>query len=103
MGTDYLCYALGGLFLTNAIPHLVSGVQGRRFQSPFAKPPGRGLSSPALNVIWGAMNLAAGYALLRYVGSFDIAELYDALALGAGVLVSGVLLANYFGQFHGKA
>jgi len=31
----------GGAALLNAVPHLVSGVMGRRFPSPFAKPPGR--------------------------------------------------------------
>jgi hypothetical protein len=33
------CFA--GAFLTNAVPHFVSGVMGRPFQSPFAKPPGQ--------------------------------------------------------------
>jgi hypothetical protein len=37
-------YFFGGIFLTNAIPHFVSGMMGRSFQSPFAKPPGQGLS-----------------------------------------------------------
>jgi hypothetical protein len=32
-------------FLTNAVPHFVSGVMGYPFQSPFANPPGEGLSS----------------------------------------------------------
>ena len=34
-----LSYFFGGAFLTNAIPHFVSGVMGRPFQSPFANPP----------------------------------------------------------------
>ncbi|MEA2919090.1 MAG: hypothetical protein QOJ15_11171, partial [Bradyrhizobium sp.] len=38
-----LSYLFGGAFLTNAIPHFVSGVMGRPFQSPFASPPGEGL------------------------------------------------------------
>ncbi|MDE2465506.1 MAG: hypothetical protein KGO02_17605, partial [Alphaproteobacteria bacterium] len=38
-------YFFGGAFLANAIPHTVSGLMGRPFQSPFAKPPGEGLSS----------------------------------------------------------
>lgn len=56
----YLAYFGGGAFLTNAIPHFVSGVMGRPFQSPFAKPPGEGLSSSTVNVLWGAFNLAGG-------------------------------------------
>jgi len=41
-----------GVFLANAIPHFVSGTQGRPFPSPFASPPRRGDSSPAVNVLW---------------------------------------------------
>jgi hypothetical protein len=37
-----LAYFFGGVFLGNAIPHVVSGMMGRPFQSPFAKPPGEG-------------------------------------------------------------
>ena len=37
----YISYFFGGLFLTNAIPHFVSGLMGRPFQTPFAKPPAR--------------------------------------------------------------
>jgi hypothetical protein len=29
-------YFFGGAFLANALPHLVSGMMGRAFQSPFA-------------------------------------------------------------------
>ena len=38
----YVAYFFGGAFLTNAIPHFVSGVTGHAFQSPFASPPGAG-------------------------------------------------------------
>ena len=54
---DYVAYFFGGVFLANAIPHFVSGVMGKPFQSPFAKPPGEGLSSAAVNVVWGAFNI----------------------------------------------
>jgi hypothetical protein len=36
-----IAYFFGGAFLSNAVPHFVSGVTGRPFQSPFAKPPGK--------------------------------------------------------------
>jgi hypothetical protein len=35
-----ISYFFGGAFLANAIPHVVSGMTGHPFQSPFAKPPG---------------------------------------------------------------
>jgi hypothetical protein len=46
----FASYFFGGAFLCNAIPHFVSGVTGRAFQSPFAHPPGKGLSSALVNV-----------------------------------------------------
>jgi hypothetical protein len=49
----YISYFFGGAFLTNAIPHFMMGVTGHPFQSPFATPPGEGLSSAMVNVLWG--------------------------------------------------
>jgi hypothetical protein len=48
----YVSYFFGGIFLGNAIPHFVSGTMGRAFQSPFAHPPGKGLSSALVNIGW---------------------------------------------------
>ena len=97
----YLSWFFGGALLTNAIPHFVSGVMGRAFQSPFAKPPGEGLSSSTVNVLWGAFNLAIGYLLVCHVGNFDLRATDDAIALGLGALVLGVVMARMFGRFHG--
>ncbi|MET3820904.1 MULTISPECIES: hypothetical protein [Burkholderia] len=94
-------YFFGGAFLTNAVPHLVSGLRGEPFQTPFANPPGRGLSSSTVNVVWGVVNLATGYALLRGVGEFDLARAADVAALGLGVLAIGLFLARHFGALHG--
>jgi hypothetical protein len=40
-----------GAFLCNSIPHLTKGLQGEPFPSPFAKPPGKGNSSPLVNFL----------------------------------------------------
>lgn len=98
----YLWYFFGGCFLTNAIPHFVNGVMGRRFQSPFAKPPGRGLSSPQSNVIWGMINAVIGYVLLFKIVAFDITNSFEAAAFGLGVFLTGLGLAGYFGKFHAQ-
>ena len=37
---NFVSYFFGGVFLCNAIPHVVSGLMGHPFQSPFATPPG---------------------------------------------------------------
>ncbi len=42
----YLACFFAGAFLANAVPHFVQGISGERFPSPFATPPGKGLSSP---------------------------------------------------------
>ena len=48
--------------LANAIPHLTAGLRGEPHPTPFAKPPGRGLSSPVVNAAWGSANLFLGVA-----------------------------------------
>lgn len=94
-------YFFGGAFLTNAVPHFVSGVMGRPFQSPFAKPPGEGLSSSTVNVLWGFFNVVVSYVLTWRVGDFDVRSADDVIAVGHGVLLMGLLMARMFGRFHG--
>jgi hypothetical protein len=48
---------LAGLLICNAVPHLVSGLRGEAFPTPFARPPGAGLSAPLVDVMWGWWNL----------------------------------------------
>ena len=94
-------YFFGGLFLCNAIPHIASGSMGRPFQSPFAKPPGQGLSSPTVNVLWGFFNLIAAYVLILRVGDFSPQSTAHAATLGLGFLSISLLNAHHFGRFHG--
>jgi len=98
---DYVSYLFGGAVLTNAVPHFVSGVMGRPFQSPFAKPHGQGHSSSTVNVLWGFLNLVIGYLLVLRVGDFDLRSTADAVALGLGALLMGVAAARMFGRFNG--
>ena len=97
----YVAWFFGGVFLTNAVPHFVSGVMGRPFQGPFATPHGVGLSSSTVNVLWGCFNLAVGYVLLCRVGNFDLRSTADVVAAGLGVLLMGVVTARMFGRLHG--
>ena len=96
-----ISYLFGGAFLANAVPHFVSGMMGRSFQSPFAKPPGKGLSSSTVNVLWGFANFVIAYLLIAQVGDFDIRVADNAIAVGIGVFLLGVLCTRLFGQFHG--
>jgi hypothetical protein len=97
----YVGCFFGGAFFANAIPHFVSGMMGRPFQSPFAKPRGVGLSSSTVNVLWGFLNFVLAYLLLVHPGSFDIHAIDQAVSAGLGVLLMAVFAARAFGRFHG--
>jgi hypothetical protein len=97
----YLSYFFGGAFLANAIPHFVSGIEGRPFQSPFAKPPGEGLSSSTVNVLWGAFNIVVGYLLVFRVGAFELRYTPHVIAAGLGATFMALIAARGFGRFHG--
>jgi len=97
----YIAYFFGGAFLANAVPHFVNGVSGRAFQSPFASPPGEGLSSSTVNVCWGLFNLIVAYLLVARVGTFELRKTRHAVTLGLGVLMMSLMLARAFGRFYG--
>jgi hypothetical protein len=98
---QYLAYFFGGLFLANALPHLGKGVIGRPFQTPFASPPGKGLSSSTVNVLWGCFNLAVAYVLVCRVGRFSLFDTLQVLTLGTGFLIMSLVHARLFGRIHG--
>jgi hypothetical protein len=62
---EYVASFFAGAFLANVVPHFVHGISGDRFPTPFANPPGKGLSSATVNVLWSLVNLVAGYLLFR--------------------------------------
>lgn len=97
----YIAYFFGGAFLMNAVPHLVSGATGHAFQSPFASPPGQGLSSAIVNVLWGFFNLVVGYWLVCRVGTFELRRTRHVIVLGLGVLLMALDLAHVLAKFHG--
>ena len=95
---QYVAYFFGGAFMANAIPHFSNGISGRSFPTPFAHPPGKGLSPPTINVLWGAFNAVVGYLLVFRVGYFAVHDTQNVLLVGAGALVMGVMLSQAFGQ-----
>jgi len=94
----YLAYFAAGALLANGVPHFVNGISGKRFQSPFAWPPGVGESPPLVNVIWGLANFAGGFALIFGVGHFRFGMNRAAIMVGLGALAISVLLSMYFGR-----
>jgi hypothetical protein len=83
------------------VPHFVNGVSGNAFQSPFASPPGEGLSSSTINVLWGLLNLVVAYLLICHVGNFGLRKTTHVLTLGAGIVIMSLMLARSFGRLHG--
>jgi hypothetical protein len=100
---DVAAYFFGGVFLANFVPHFVAGVSGRPFPSPFATPPFRGLSSPAVNVLWGLFNLAGTYALLVVVGNFELRHVSHVAVAATGFSLASLGIARSLGKLqHGS-
>jgi hypothetical protein len=95
----YVAYFFGGAFLANAIPHIVNGMSGHSFPTLLSSPPGQGLSSPMVNVLYGTFNLALGYVLVLHVGEFQIRRIPDVLALAAGGGLLAIMLSLALGHF----
>ncbi len=90
---------VAGAVLVNAVPHLVAGISGRRFESPFRRP-----SGAAVNVLWAAANVV-GAVLILYWSQPARARLPEdgaLVAFGVGGLLTAVMLARWFaGDGHG--
>ena len=97
----YASYFMGGIFLLNSIPHLAKGACGEAFQSPFANPSGKGLSSSIVNVLWGCANLFLFYLCVFRVGMFSVRCNSHIFAFGAGFLLAGIFNSWHFGMLHG--
>lgn len=91
-----LAFIAGGLFI-NFVPHFINGVSGRPFPSPFSDPPGVGLSSPVLNVVWATINLLIAAAFV-YFGKLKQCNRTICISYFAGGLAMAFYLANYFGK-----
>jgi hypothetical protein len=96
----YVACFFAGAFLANAVPHFVQGISGNSFPTPFANPPGKGLSSPTINVLWALFNMVIGYVLYRK-GKVSQANKWSILALFAGIACISIQLSIVFvGRVH---
>jgi hypothetical protein len=98
---DYIACFFAGMFLANVVPHFVRGISGDRFPTPFADPPGKGLSSPTVNVVWALFNLAVGYILFR-VGKVSTGDYSVLVIFFAGVAVLSMLASVRFAEKHAE-
>lgn len=91
----YIACFFAGVFIANVVPHFVQGISGNSFPTPFAHPPGKGLSSPTLNVIWALINLVIGYILIK-VGKVSNTNKWSLLVFFAGVVYISITLSIAF-------
>src|ERR1017187_6245554 len=91
----YIACFFAGMFLANVVPHFIHGVSGDAFPTPFSNPPGKGLSSPTVNVYWGLFNLLVGYILFR-VGKVSNQRVWSLVVFFIGVIVISVMLSYGF-------
>ena len=76
---------------------------GPPLSEPFASPPGEGLSSSTVNVLWGLFNLAVGYLLVCRVGNFELRKTSHVVVLGLGVLAMAIMLSRRSGSSTGDS
>lgn len=92
----------GGAFLANFFLHLIAGLSGRPFPTPFARPPFRGPSPPVVNVVYALFNVAVAYALLVTAGDFDLRQVGHVAITGAGFGLAAVGMARSVVRLQGR-
>jgi|AGTN01.1.fsa_nt_gi hypothetical protein len=92
----YLLAFLAGVFLINMLPHYIMGITGKEFPTPFADPPGVGLSSPKLNVLWATINFLISFSFFHF-GKLGQRNRLVWIAVIIGAIAMSFYLASYFG------
>ena len=96
----YIACFFAGFFLTNVVPHFIHGISGDPFPSPFAHPPGKGLSSPLVNTWWSLLNLVIGYLLFR-VSKMSRNNKWALLVFFIGITACSLMLTiNFADKMH---
>jgi hypothetical protein len=98
---SYLASFFAGMFLANAVPHYVYGVCGDPFPTPFSKPPGKGLSSPTVNILWALFNLVVGFFLFR-AGKIWCADYVTLILFFAGITAISIMCSANFASKHAQ-
>ena len=98
---SYIACFFAGMFLANVVPHFVHGISGNKFPTPFANPPGRGLSSATVNVVWALVNLVAGFLLFR-LGKISSGNNLALVVFFAGIAVISIMASVSFTKKHAE-
>lgn len=91
----YVLAFFAGIFLVNVIPHYIHGISGKFFPTPFSNPPGKGLSSPSVNIVWATINFLISISIF-YFAKITQRNKWIWIAVFAGGLVMSFYVANYF-------
>lgn len=94
---NYIACFFAGVFLANLVPHMVHGISGDPFPTPFAHPSGKGSSSPTVNVLWALFNLIVGYILFR-AGKVGSGSYLALVACFAGIAAVSLMLSVSFAK-----
>ncbi|MFR9560829.1 MAG: hypothetical protein SNH45_07440 [Rikenellaceae bacterium] len=93
---DFLIAFVFGFFATNSLPHIIPGIHGKSFYSPFASPPTKGKSSAIVNVLWGFVNVVVAY-ILFVTTDINLRNYVEGTGFLLGVLITSLILAITFG------
>ncbi len=94
---DFIIAVAFGFFVTNSLPHIIPGIHGKPFYSPFATPPVKGKSSAVVNVLWGYFNIVVAY-ILYVAADINLKNLTEGIGFLLGILVTSLILAITFGR-----
>ena len=96
---DLVLYFFAGMFVFNALPHLVTGVVGNKHMTPFGKD-----SSAVINVLWGFLNIAIVVLVLSFTSAGiqppPLPEFIISVLVGG--LVMSLMNANLFSNPNAK-
>lgn len=84
-----------GAILCNSLPHLVAGLQGRRFPTSFSRFGSSNTSAPWANFLWGFANLAIGLFMLARHPEY-VESLSGMACVALGFLAIGIFLSTHF-------
>lgn len=91
----YIALFFAGAFFANSLPHLVKGVTGQRFRTPFCRIKKLPDSSAVVNVLWGSVNIAiADFLFCGTDFSFD--KPFYELTVFAGFVLMSLACAKLF-------
>ncbi len=94
--TEFIIAFVFGFFATNSLPHIIPGVHGKPFYSPFASPPAKGKSSAVVNVLWGFFNIVVAY-ILFVATEINLRDVAQGVGFLLGILITSLILAITFG------